>query len=900
MVSKTDQVDREDLCKKVYPLFFNPEEVVEIRALGLRGKNAAWEGFAGGKAGIVSGYFNDPEKFAAAANALEKAQARGIYFTANPCKPSLLSRATNRLICPQEENTTPDMYMACIRWFLIDLDAKLEDGTKRPKGVSASEEEMKICATDAETIAKYLEEERGFARGLRALSGNGYHLVYRLPDLPNDDEHKEMVRDALAALDGKFPDTVDRAVFNPGRIWKFYGTTGRKGDSTAERPHRRSYIFNGQPTTLADFPITDLETFKKLSALATPTATPTANTGKRGRPAAPMLPPPPGTTVIKPGELGPIDMEKYLANFGIAYSVKEKSDKAHGPATLYCLDTCLFNPDHGKGEASIVVPRHGAIKYQCFHDSCKGKGWKDARRIISGDRKLAEFCTGYDPNWQPNHMRTGTGILDNLPELYTNAPALQNGVGAGVSLPKPQDFDPREFFEKKGRRPVFVPARVVKYVTYYLHPLYYTGEFYHYENGVWSIYPTNTIGQIIDQVLKNEVQAAWIKSIIEIMRFRTNREPHEWPKYPDLVNLKNGMYNILTGELMPHDPKYGSFQQLPVSYNPEAGWSEAWQTFLKDIFFDDKEYSKIGLLQQYFGYCLLRDTRFQKALFLYGTGSNGKSTVLDVLERMVGSENTAALSLSDLADKFRPSFLEHKMVNLSSETSRNDPVESDMLKKVLDGSILTTEKKFAQAFQFRPFAKWIVAMNEAAIIPDKSYALERRILTLNFNRRYLPHEIIDRYAEKHLFPEIDGVFNWAVDGLRALLKNGGFVLGKKVEEDTSNMMDALNPFRYFTTECLEISEDPACYEETTALWYAYSEWCKQGHNRPLGRNKYFEQVLAAFMNVSKGREEIKNTVTREVEKRISVFYGLRLTDAGRNYAEQGQHRALKVFDDKKY
>lgn len=882
--------------QKVYSLFFQEGEVVEIRALGLRGKNPAWDGFAGGKAGIVSGYFNDPEKFAAAAYALEKAKARGIYFTANPCKPALLSRAANRLICPHEENTTPDMYMACLRWFLIDLDAKMEDGTKRPKGVSATDEELKVCQAATETIAKYLEEEQGFARGLRAFSGNGYHLMYRLPDLPNNDEHKAMVRDALAALDAKFPDTVDMAVFNPGRIWKFYGTTGRKGDSTPERPHRRSYIYTGQPENLAGMPITALETFKKFAALA-PAATSASSSSAGVYSSTPALPPSPGAVRMKPGELGPIDMEKYLANFGIAFSAKEKSDKTHGPAMLYVLDTCLFNPDHGKGEAAIVVPRHGAIKYQCFHDSCKGKTWKDARRFISGDRNLAEFCTGYDPNWQPHHMRTGTGIIDSLPTPYTNAPALQNGVGSEISLPAPTVIDPREFFEKKGRRPVFVPNRLAKYLYYYLAPLAYTaGKFYHYTEGVWREYPENSIGQIIAHALKDEVQASWIDNVIKILSRTVNREQHEWPDNTDLVNVKNGMYNIVSGDLIPHSPEYGSFQQLPVNYNPEAGWSEAWQTFLKDIFLDDKDYSKIGLLQQFFGYCLLRDSRFQKALFLYGTGANGKSTVLDVLEYMLGEENTSALSLSDLAQKFRPSFLEHKLVNLSSETSRNDPVESDMLKKVIDGSMLTTEQKFGKPYQFRSYAKWIVAMNEAAIIPDKSYALERRILALYFNRRFEPHEIIERYAQKYLFPEIDGVFNWAVDGLRALLKNGGFKLGAKVMEDTSNLMDSINPFRYFTSECLEISEttDAGCYEETTELWYAYSEWCKQGHNRPLGRNKFFEQILATFMRVKKGREEI------EPGKKISVFHGLRLTEAGQNYASQGRRRAEKIFDDKKY
>jgi hypothetical protein len=237
---------------QIYNLFFHPGEVVELRAIGLRGKNKAWEGFAGGKGGIVSGYFNDGEKLAAAAKALDYAGARGVYFTAK-----------NRLVCPQEEATTPDMYMKCIRWFLIDLDAKLLDGTRRPKGISASEAELKVCEETARKVAAWLECEMGFAKAIRAFSENGYHLLYRLPDLPNDDEHKAIVKNATAALAEKFgQDDIDVSVANPGRIWKYYGTTGRKGDSTTERPHRKSYLFSGQPEALDDIETTSLETLE--------------------------------------------------------------------------------------------------------------------------------------------------------------------------------------------------------------------------------------------------------------------------------------------------------------------------------------------------------------------------------------------------------------------------------------------------------------------------------------------------------------------------------------------------------------------------------------------------------------------------------------------------------------
>ncbi|MFH2073916.1 MAG: hypothetical protein ABIJ57_01025 [Pseudomonadota bacterium] len=104
-------------------------------------------------------------------------------------------------------------------------------------------------------ITAWLEGEMGLAKAVRAFSGNGVHLNYRLGDLPNDAEHRELIKKAIVVIAGKFTSDkvdVDVKTVNPARIWKLYGTTGRKGDSTADRPHRRSYIYEGQALGLGE------------------------------------------------------------------------------------------------------------------------------------------------------------------------------------------------------------------------------------------------------------------------------------------------------------------------------------------------------------------------------------------------------------------------------------------------------------------------------------------------------------------------------------------------------------------------------------------------------------------------------------------------------------------------
>ena len=224
----------------VYNLFFNPGEVVEIRAYGLRKSNPAWEGWAGGE-GVVFGYFNDARAFGQAADALEAAKAPAVYFTLNPVQPDLIARAFNRLKAfeGKKMKTTSDRDIQCVRWLPLDIDPGA------PSGISSTDDELERTRVLRGEIHRFLVDELGFPRGIPAISGNGSHLVFRLPDLPPTEETVGLIRSALHALAARFPmepGGVDLAVFNPARIWKLYGTTARKGDPIPGRPHRLSYV----------------------------------------------------------------------------------------------------------------------------------------------------------------------------------------------------------------------------------------------------------------------------------------------------------------------------------------------------------------------------------------------------------------------------------------------------------------------------------------------------------------------------------------------------------------------------------------------------------------------------------------------------------------------------------
>jgi hypothetical protein len=216
--------------RHVFETFVKPGEVVEVRIL----KAAR---------GTVSGYFDDHGTFCKAIQLADKVVHGGIYFTLQVIDPRLIGRAFNRL--KPSDLTTSDNNVLAYRWLPIDLDPV------RPAAISSSDAELAQALRLRDLVAEWCMKELAFPRPIRAVSGNGAHLLFRLPDLAVSDESKQFIKSTLEVFAARFNTDnvhVDTATFNPSRIWKLYGTTARKGDEVpagptrAAQPHRMAYI----------------------------------------------------------------------------------------------------------------------------------------------------------------------------------------------------------------------------------------------------------------------------------------------------------------------------------------------------------------------------------------------------------------------------------------------------------------------------------------------------------------------------------------------------------------------------------------------------------------------------------------------------------------------------------
>ena len=205
----------------------------------------------------------------------------------------------------------------------------------------------------------------------------------------------------------------------------------------------------------------------------------------------------------------------------------------------------------------------------------------------------------------------------------------------------------------------------------------------------------------------------------------------------DWTCLENGMFNLRTMEVRKHDKEFYATFSLPFAFDPDrAGRCDRWLQYL------DETIQTTGLImqaQEFAGYCLTPEVRYEKALLLLGPGADGKSKFISILEALVGANNCSAVSFQDLEDQFHRSSLYGKLLNISTEVG-SKAMESAYFKAIVSGDPISAAFKHQDAFHFRPNCKLVFAGNRLPRILDNSDGPFRRLLPIAFKRQFFEED----------------------------------------------------------------------------------------------------------------------------------------------------------------
>jgi P4 family phage/plasmid primase-like protien len=291
----------------------------------------------------------------------------------------------------------------------------------------------------------------------------------------------------------------------------------------------------------------------------------------------------------------------------------------------------------------------------------------------------------------------------------------------------------------------------------------------------------------------------------------------------NIVNLKNGLYNIQTGEFKDHSPDYLSVNQKPIIYNPNAK-PNLFEMYLKQVLYDAEIRTAVELM----AYTFCRDNKYEIITILFGYGANGKSVFTGLLTALHGARNVSNVPLSlMIKNTFALSDLENRDVNIDTELSSATIDDSTILKKLTGKQPIRIERKHQRAYDAILHAKLFFSANRIPQTTDDSDAYYRRNIVISF-----PNKFEGDGADPNLLAklttdeEISGIFNVLMDALRdILLKNNGIFINEKTIQARREKYDmAANPIGSFIKNVVaedSIESDKITKDEFCQIYQSY-------------------------------------------------------------------------------
>ena len=311
-----------------------------------------------------------------------------------------------------------------------------------------------------------------------------------------------------------------------------------------------------------------------------------------------------------------------------------------------------------------------------------------------------------------------------------------------------------------------------------------------------------------------------------------------------LLNVDNGVLDLVTGKLLEHDKKYMMSKMSSVSYDKSAK-PKQWLKFLDEIFLGDKELIKF--IQKAVGYTLTGSIREQALFILYGDGSNGKTVFLDIISRLLGdyAVNTQVETIlerksgsnytSDLARLKGSRFV------TTGENNEGSKLNEGLVKQLTGGEQITARFLYGVEFEFYPKFKLWLATNHKPIIRGTDTGIWRRIMAIPFR-----YKVAEKDRDKNLVfkleQELPQILAWAVEGC-LLWQKEQMEPPTAIRKSTQEYKNEMDIISTFIEECCSVEDWDT---NANSLYTEYELWAKQSNEYLMSKTKFGRELAKKF------------------------------------------------------
>lgn len=413
-------------------------------------------------------------------------------------------------------------------------------------------------------------------------------------------------------------------------------------------------------------------------------------------------------------------------------------------------------------------------------------------------------------------------------------------------------FQKPVFFEKSK----FLFDKFANYLKSNEHIIKINGQLHIYREGIYVPGQIEIESAMIESIPNlNRAKRAEVLSYLDILVKKSSK-----PSDSRYIAFKNGVYDIVEDKLLEFTPDLIIMNKIDCDYNP-AAYHELLDKTLNKIACNDTAVR--SLLEEAVGYCFYRRNELRKSFILTGEKRNGKSTYLAILKELLGDENTVALDLNELGDRFSSASLFGKLANIGDDIADDFIPNPAIFKKIVSGDWIKGEKKGQNEFFFKPYCKLLFSANAIPRMKDKSGAVLDRLVIIPFDAKFsetdpdydpnIKYKLLQKESLEYLAL-------LGLQGLKRVLSRNAFTVSKKVEQSIEEYKETNNPIELFFKE---IDETEVFNEPTANVYSKYSEFCLSNGFTALSKIEFSKQVKRRF-NV----EIINKTISG---KRYRIF-----------------------------
>ena len=342
----------------------------------------------------------------------------------------------------------------------------------------------------------------------------------------------------------------------------------------------------------------------------------------------------------------------------------------------------------------------------------------------------------------------------------------------------------------------------------------------------------------------------------------------------NLLNCRNGVLNLNTLELQPHDPALLLSKRAEFFYDPQKE-SQLFLRFMDQITMGDAE--KQRYIQTLLGYAMTGTASHEEFYMFYGSSTrNGKSTLLGIIQHLLGDyactikpeslaqakEYNGRAASGDIARLAGIRFLQ------CSEPPKRMKLNVELIKTLTGRDKITARHLYEREFEFLPAFALFMNTNYLPVALDNSLFTSGRVKVIEFNRHFEPHEQDTKLKQKlRSADNLSGIANWMLQGLRMYHEQcDKFIIPKSVSIATDAYRDSSDKLKAFFAD--RMTEDTRCIVTAKAVYEEYAQWCKDNGYGTENKSNFMDDLRSKNLLSPSGT--IGGVTMRNVIKGFSI------------------------------